>query len=389
MVAVQEISSVLIPTIRIPAIPNTGFCLETMNPVPNSAKFNMNATPESMWQNLEQEQNQGIGWHEPIDASSGVWGAFPINQYAPEWGDNAHYMTTFRLGDRFAMPYNIPQEAQVAAGKHLQTHLDNPNSFLSYNITYGPNSWKQSSMTWENWHIHCCKIQPEALKGKSPRNTKILEPGQELRDDFFLEQVTRLKADQPEALGILADAEFVDLHDKAAYGYLPTGLVFSMPANISSDQFFQVFTDIDNISKGIHRDVFSSCVTNYDDVEDTNWYGNYTMRSQEDLKAQLAGRSPLEQEFLCRTHAAITFGTQDGLDEKKRIFKSPCYSVAAWQANDRIVFLADPHSFRKKGGLEAMGIEMSRKTSPEASIDIRRKNALNMFTQTQAKSGIC
>ncbi len=343
------------------AQPARGYTLTVCNPPLNSDKLpllrQINDRPDAMWQVMAEEQQTGEGWIEPLGDQT--YAVFPTNQYVPEQGDGIHYMLTFDLGDEYAKPDNTPREAAIAAARQMDTFLDTPDSVACYNMYYGRRDLKTPSMSWRNWHIHCTTL-PQGILAPSERgDSRLREPGDRLRERYFIQEFENLRAQDPDRFAALQYAQVLTPEEEQMYRYNFNGVVARMPC-MQPEDLAQSMIDIDTLCKDLHKKIFSASVSNYDEVAASHWREQYILRTDDEVQQFLEGLSdPLEREFLTKSHRGILRGLAPKR-EKDAIYPGPCYSVSVFKDDQSMVFVVDPHSFKRNGGLESLGITLVR-----------------------------
>lgn len=353
-----------------------GYTLTVSNPPLNSDRLpllrQINDRPHAMWEVIEAEEQNGEGWIEALDDHT--FAVFPTNQYVPEEGEGVHYMLTFDLGDDYDKPDNTPREALITAATHLNQFLEIPDSVACYNIYYGRRDLKAPSMSWRNWHIHCTTLPEGILTPTQHHDSRMREPGDRLRERYFVQEFERLREREPERLAALQYAHILTSEEEQMYRYNFNGVVARMPF-MQPEDLAQSIIDINTLCKDLHQKIFATTVSNYDEVAASRWKEPYVLRPEEEVLQYLEDLTdPLEQEFLTKSHRGIQRGLMPKR-EKDAIYSGPCYSVSIFKDDRSMVFVIDPHSFKRNGGLESLGISLIRQNDAETSTMHRAQRA--------------
>lgn len=353
-----------------------GYRLTVCNPPLNSDKLpllrQINDRAEAMWEVMEQEQQTGEGWIEPLGEQA--FAVFPTNQYVPEEGDAFHYMLTFDLGTEYAKPDNTPNESAVTAARQMDRFLDIPDSVACYNMYYGRRDIKAPSMSWRNWHIHCSTL-PEGILEPTAHGVSLLrEPGDRIREKYFVQEFEKIRTNDPESVNALRYAHVLTADEEHMYRYNFNGVVARMP-HLQPEDLVQTMIDIDTLCKDLHRKIFSTSVSNYDEVAASHWREPYTLRPEQEVQQYIDTLSdPLEREFLTKSHKGLLRGLFPKR-EKDAIYPGPCYSVSFFKDDEGTVFVIDPHSFRRNGGLESLGVIVERQNNEQITTAKRAQRA--------------
>ena len=358
------------------AQPARGYSLTVSNPPLNSDKLpllrQINDRPDAMWQVMAEEQQTGEGWIEPLEDQA--YAVFPTNQYVPEAGDGVHYMLTFDLGDEYAKPDNTPKEATVAAAKQMDSFLDSPDAVACYNMYYGRRDVKAPSMSWRNWHIHCTTLPEGILTPVDHGDSRLREPGDRLREQYFIHEFEKLRSEDSDKMNTLQYAQVLTPEEERMYRYNFNGVVARMPFMQPAD-LAQSMIDIDTLCKDLHRKIFSTSVANYDEVAASHWREPYILRPEEEVNQHLEDLTdPLERDFLTKSHRGILRGLAPKR-EKDAIYPGPCYSVSIFKDEQGMIFVIDPHSFKRNGGLESLGITLIRQNDNEITTEGRAQRS--------------
>lgn len=351
------------------------------NPPLNSDKLpllqQINDRPEAMWEIMQEEQRNNEGWLEPLDNIT--YAVFPTNQYVPEKGEGAHFMVTFDLGNQYAKPPNTPEQSLNTAARQIDCFLDQPDAIADYNMYYGRRDIKAPSMSWRNWHIHCTKIPPAILTPREKGATHVREPGDRLREQYFIQQFNHLRETDPDVLNVLNYASILSPEEELEFPYPFNGVVARLPY-MQPEDIAQSFIDIDHLCKRLHRDIFSISVANYDEVAANGWRIPYEMRSHEDAVGRIAQYAdPMEREFLQKAHYGITRGVHATTPDAA-IYPGPCYSVSLFKDDQSMIYVIDPHSFKRNGGLESLGIILQRQKDGDTNQFERMQRAYDALT---------
>jgi len=353
-----------------------GYTLRISNPPLNSDNLpllrQINDRPQAMWEVMEAEQQAGEGWIEPL--GNQTYAVFPTNQYVREEGEGAHFMVTFDLGHEYAKPDNTPREATVTAAGQINAFLDLPDSVACYNMYYGRRDVKAPSMSWRNWHIHCTTLAEESLDPLEKGNSQLREPSDRTREEYFAQEFERLRRNDPNRLQTLQYAQVLTPEEEQMYRYDFNGVVARMPY-MQPEDLAQSMVDIDTLCKELHRNIFSVSVANYDEVAESHWRKPYVLRPDEEVQMYLEEIvDPLEQDFLTKSHRGIVRGLNPKR-EKDAIYPGPCYSVSIFKDNESMVYVIDPHSFKRNGGLESLGVTMIRQNDANMTVTGRSQRA--------------
>lgn len=365
-----------------------GVELRAVNPRLNSSRplENFNGKPEVMFRIARNEMLEGAGWIEPTDPRS-VWRmVYPRGQYvspAEQGNPSSHYMLTPEL-PYFATPENLTLPQLTEYTEHVMTSLTDNDDYATYNIGADQIAWHSDAQSWKNFHGHCIRVPSHMFRPLETPNTNKVEPGGVYRTPFFRDTLSAVQGNA-DVLGSLSMATFLDEgQGKKAFGHSPHGLVLTLPTETTPVQLAEVMKDMDRLYRIFHKNTYSYMVSNYDEVAKSGWQEDYQVRTAIEMKQLMDsdGLNYTARNFLNMARFAVR-RSRSTTDPNLRVYKSPCYSVGIRKCQNSqlggYAIIFDPHSLKKNGGLEAMGVDATRDTVEGADTQIRLTSAVERF----------
>jgi hypothetical protein len=336
---------------------------------PLSNTLDINGSPTALWDDAALSGNILGRFDGPGD-----WRAiFPVNQSVPENGEETvHFMVSSYCEDRFRSIRDLTTEELSVPLNLAERFLNSDNRVVGFHNSEDDRLRKPNPQSWRNFHFHFygapyemeeLTIPPRKLK--EPMNNIM----QRLLNDYFA-----LNYRDEDKYTIIPASQLQD------FGYNPKGaLLFrGITLRLDSKDIALAIKQIDSTYREMHRSLYSYLVTNYDEVEKSNWSIPYDKRLFEGAASKLntmrIGIQDSRKDLL-KFYSRLHSDFDENIVADHRIYRSPTYVVSIMNLGLFTYICFKPDFFRQAGIFDSLGLVPVRKVSENASLKGRRRRA--------------
>lgn len=338
---------------------------------------------------------RGVMHYKGEPTSNPPWLAVtPDGQYVPA-DEGSHFMYVPYERGRFLRPANLTaKQITPLAASMIAFTTQNPEGYTNYNIA--PDLSRKTSQTFHGFHIHHFNLPPQEHMHKlDSEPAKLSEPGWRFQNSALLE--TCANASLEGVVGLQEPEE-----------YPKGGTRLMLDENLTPEQLAVTLKQVDTLMHQKHREIATLFVNNYDEVFESRGEVPFDCKTPEERRTALDthfadGSQPATEQYARFINRAIRrselleaklesegktlFDPGDDL-RLNAMTRMPGYSVLFGNDPDSSnkVLTVSAHLLRDRGGLEMMGILMSRPKGGAENVgpDNRMNRAVASIDQLQA-----